>query len=93
MHGSTLLCSTTNPFSNYYNAVNGGANAQNIKAEEIERKRVKWYRRGREEEEEKRGSRRKTEEEQKERRRKTEEELKGGRRKNRIRERNKRDRS
>jgi len=42
VHESTLLCSTTNPFSNYYYAVNDGANAQNIEAEDIERKRVKW---------------------------------------------------
>ena len=47
MHGSTLLCSTTNPFPNYYYyAVNDGANAHNMEAEERERKRVKWYRRG-----------------------------------------------
>lgn len=39
VHGSMLLCGTTNPFFNYYYAVNDSANAQNIEAEGIERQR------------------------------------------------------
>jgi hypothetical protein len=58
VHGSTLLCSTTNPISNYHYAVSNGANANNIEPEERERKRVKWYRRGAEGVEKKKRNRR-----------------------------------
>ena len=65
MHVSTLLCSTTNPFPNCYYAVNDGANAHNMEADERERKRIKWYRRGVEGVEKKRKKKEKSEEEPK----------------------------
>ena len=65
MHVSTLLCSTTNPFPKCYYDVNDGADAHNMEADERERKRIKWYRRGVEGVEKKRKKKEKSEEEPK----------------------------